>query len=161
MIKKLLFVWMLVLLISCGNLEFVLEDSDNSNRFKNKTLLLISGNKEERFTQELFSYFGNNTDNEFILIANFIENKENRIVKKNQVAEKIDYELIVDYEVFYKNQNCNIYNKKIITKFSFVPKSFGYNFGTDRSFEKLYKRSVRNNIQRFLDSVTNKSTCLE
>ena len=45
---------------------------------------------------------------------------------------------------------CKIYEKNIITSFSFVPKSFGYNFGTDKSFEKLYKGSIRKNIFEFI-----------
>ena len=76
-------------------------------------------------------------------------------MKKNQVAEKIDYELSVVYNIYHKDISCNVFNKTVLTKFSFTPKSSGYNFGTDRSLEKLYKTSIKNNIKAFVDAVPN------
>jgi len=161
MIKRLIFLSLLFVLISCESIELVLKESISTNQFKDKTIIVINGNKEEVFTQELFSFFGNNQEGEYILITAFSEKKENRLVKKNQVAEKIDYELTASYEIFYKNRNCKIYNKKITTQFSFVPKSFGYNFATDRSIEKLYRNSIRNNIQNFIYSAPKGRVCKE
>ena len=146
--------------MSCSNIKFVLKDSDNPNLIKNNVEVFVNGKEKERYAKELFSYFGNNTDSDYILITSFVENKENRVVKKNQVAEKIDYKLTAEYIVFYRNQDCKIFNKQIVTKFSFVPKSFGYNFGTDRSLDKLYTRSVRKNIKSFIDLIPEGKTCL-
>lgn len=159
MIKNLISLFFVFFLISCGSIDFVLKDK--SKTFKNKTSISIVGDKKEKLAQELFSFFGNNDNGDYILLINFSEKKENRLVKKNQVAEKINYELLISYEVFYKNQNCNIYNKKIKTNFSFVPKSFGYNFGTDRSLERLYKNNIRDNIEEFLNLVPEHTNCLE
>ena len=106
------------------------------------------------------AFFGNNKDGDYILNASLSESKENRLVKKNQVAEKIDYELNIDYELFYKNRNCKIHNKNVVSKFSFVPKSFGYNFGADRSLEKLYKISLRKNIKNFYASAPTNNNCI-
>ena len=91
----------------------------------------------------------------------FLEKKENRIVKNNQVAEKIKYVLEVDYDLFYKTNNCKIFKKKIITSFSFTPKSEGYNFGSDRSFDKLYSNSVDQNINNFINSLKIDKICIK
>ena len=152
---------LLFFVFSCSNIEFVLKDNALTNPLKEKTMLLIDKNSEDRFVRELYSRFGNNETYEYILKTKFSENKENRIVKTNQVAEKIEYTIEVDYNVFYKTSECKIFNKKIISKFSFTPKSAGYNFGSDRSFDKLYNSSVDSNINNFIDALKINKSCLE
>ena len=152
---------LLFFVFSCSNIEFVLKDSDLTNPLKDKTMLLIDKNSEDRFARELYSRFGNNKTYEYILKTKFSENKENRIVKTNQVAEKIEYTIEVDYKVFYETSECKIFDKKIISKFSFTPKSAGHNFGSDRSFDKLYSSSVDSNINSFIDALQINKSCLE
>lgn len=161
MIKKYIAYSFFFLIISCSNIEFVLKDNNQNNPIKNKTILLIDKNLEERFIRGLYSNFGNNEKYEYILKTKFLEKKENRIVKNNQVAEKIDYILEVDYNLFYKTSECKIFNKKIISKFSFSPKSEGYNFGSDRSFDNLYSSSIDQNINNFIDALKISKSCLE
>ena len=148
-------------ILSCSNIEFVLKDSNPTNPLKNKTMLLVDKNSEEKFLRSLYSNFGNNEKYEYILKTTFLERKENRIVGNNQVAEKIEYTLEVNYNLFYKTKECKIYNKTIISKFSFTPKSAGYNFGSDRSFDKLYNSSVDQNISNFVDALQINKSCLE
>ena len=148
-------------IFSCSNIEFVLKDSSPINPLKNKTMLLVDKNSEEKFVRGLYSNFGNNEKYEYILKTTFLEKKENRIVKNNQVAQKIEYTLEVNYKLFYKTRTCKIYDKTIISKFSFTPKSAGYNFGSDRSFDKLYKSSVDQNINKFIDALQINKSCLE
>ena len=150
MIKKIFFLLCLFFLSSCNKIDFVINQTSAPNPLVGNTSIIFDGVKKEEFIQGLISSLGNKNDGEFILITAFAEKKENRLVKQNQVAEKIDYEIIVDYKVFYQNRKCTILNKKVVTKFSFVPKSFGYNFGTDISLENLYKNSIEKNIQRFI-----------
>jgi len=159
MIKVFVSLFILFFLVSCSGFDFVLNDDTPSNRLKEKTELAYNATNNESFTQELVSFFGNNKGGDFILITNLNETKKNRLVKKNQVAEKIDYKLTIEYKVYYKDRGCQIYNKKIVSKFSFVPKSFGYNFGTDRSFEKLYRGGVKKNITKFINSMPTSNTC--
>ena len=162
MIKKYIICVSLFFVVSCSNIEFVLKDyQQNGNQLKNKTILIIDKNTEERFVNRLYSYFGNNQKYEYILKTNFLERKENRIVKNNQVAEKIEYTLKVDYSLFYKTNECEIFKKTVITKFSFTPKSAGYNFGSDKSFDKLYEGSVDQNINNFINSLQINKNCLE
>ena len=161
MIKKYIACSFLFFIISCSNIEFVLKDNNQTNPLRDKTLLLINKNLEERFTRSLYSYFGNNEKYEYILKTGFLEKKENRIVKNNQVAEKIEYTLKVDYDLFYKTSECRIFKKTIISKFSFTPKSAGYNFGSDRSFDKLYNSSINQNINNFIDALQVSKSCIE
>jgi len=161
MIKKYIACSFLIFIFSCSNIEFVLKESDQTNPLKEKTLLLMDKSSEERFASALYSYFGNNNKYEYILKTTFLESKENRIVKNNQVAENIVYTLEVDYNLFYKTRECRIFNKKIISKFSFTPKSAGYNFGSDRSFDKLYSSSVNQNINDFIDALKINKSCLK
>ena len=152
---------LLFFVFSCSNIEFVLKDNALTNPLKEKTMLLIDKNSEDRFVRGLYSRFGNNKTYEYILKTKFSENKENRIVKTNQVAEKIEYTIKVDYNVFYKTSECKIFNKTVISKFSITPKSAGYNFGSDRSFDKLYGSSVDQNISSFIDALQINKSCLE
>ena len=161
MIKKYIACILLFFVFSCSNIEFVLKDSGLTNPLKNKTLLLIDKSSEQRFVRSLYSYFGNNEKYEYILKTVFLEKKENRIVKNNQVAEKIEYTLEVNYDLYYKTSECKVYNNTIISKFSFTPKSAGYNFGSDMSFDKLYSSSVNHNIDSFIDALQISKSCLE
>ena len=151
----------LFFIFSCSNIELVLKDGSQANPLRDKTALLVDKNSEERFVRGLYSYFGNSEKYEYILKTKFTESKENRVVKKNQVAEKIEYTLAVDYDLFYKTSECKIFTKRIISKFSFTPKSAGYNFGSDRSFDKLYNSSVNQNINSFVDTLHINKSCLE
>ena len=161
MIKKISTLLFLVLVLSCSNIELVLKDGSLSNPLKNNVLVLVTGDSKERYVRELYVFFGNNKNSEYILITSLNEKKINRAVKKNQVAEKVDYELLVKYELFYKNRECKVFDKKIITKFTTSPKSFGYNFASDRSFEKLYSSSIDKNIQIFIDTISTGTNCLK
>ena len=161
MIIKYIACTLLFFIFSCSNIEFVLKDNSVTNPLKNNTSLLIDKNSEERFVRGLYSYFGNNEQYKYILKTAFLEKKENRIVKNNQVAEKIEYTLEVDYDLYYKTSECKVYNKTIISKFSFTPKSAGYNFGSDMSFDKLYNSSVNQNINNFIDTLQISKSCLE
>ena len=104
--KSFLIIIFMFSVTGCANLEFVLNENTSVERFKDKTKFIFEGKKEEKFIRELFSYFGNNKEDEFILITTFSENKENVVVKKNQVAEKVDYEIVVKYEIYYKTILC-------------------------------------------------------
>lgn len=161
MIKNYIIITLSLFLFSCSNIEFVLKDRNQTNALKNKTMLLMSQNSEDRFVRSLYSYFGNNLTYEYILKTNFSETKENRIVKNNQVAEKIEYTLKVDYDLFYKTSECKIFNKTVISKFSFTPKSAGFNFGSDRSFDRLYSGSIDQNINNFIDTLKISKDCVE
>lgn len=161
MIKKNLIFFFILFVFSCSNVEFVIKDNTQQEQLKNNIALVSDTNVEEVFLRELYSYFGNSKNHEFVLLVSFTEKKENRIVKQNQAAQRVDYTLTASYTLFYKNRECKIFSKKISTRFSFTPKSAGYNFGTDRSFEKLYNQSVKKNIKNFDNLAPFQTTCLQ
>jgi len=159
MIKKTILFVFFFFIASCSKIEFVL-DSNEQNQLIDNVKLLMTGDTNQIFSREVNSYFGNSKNYEFILKTAFKENKKNRVVKKNQVAERVDYVLETKYELFYKTNECKVFNKKIATRFSFTPKSSGYNFGTDRSFETLFTRGVRKNISDFIGFGPFNKNCL-
>ena len=160
MIKPLMLLSVLIL-TGCGKIDLLLLDNQDKNKLRGNTSIVLKGGPLEIFAEEVYSFFEDNQKGEYILITTISEKTENRLVKTNQVAEKINYELTVDYEVFYKSMSCNIFNKKIVSSFSFVPKSFGYNFGTDRSLEKLYRSSLIKNIEKFAVAFPNSTNCIK
>ena len=148
-------------IVSCNNIDLLLKDTGNLNQLENNTAIIITNNTNEKFSRELYSFFGNNKNYNYILKAVFVEKKENIVVKTNQVAEKVEYSLEVKYDLFYKTTECKIFSKKIISNFYFTPKSAGYNFGTDRSFDKLYTDGIRKNIQDFINFSPFDDICLQ
>jgi len=160
MIKSLMLLSVLIL-TGCGKIDLLLLDNHDQNKLRGNTSVVLQGDPVQLFAEEVYSFFEDNQKGEYILITTISEKTENRLVKTNQVAEKINYEITVDYEVFYKSMSCNIFNKKIVSSFSFVPKSFGYNFGTDRSLEKLYRSSVVKNIENFAIVFPNSTNCIK
>ena len=161
MIKIIFSSILFIFILSCNSIELLLNESDSPNLIKNKVIIIASGEGNERYVRDLYSFFGDTKNGEYILVTTFTEKKENLVVKKNQVAEKINYELSISYELFYKNRECKILDKKNMTKFTISPKSSGYNFGTDRSFEKLYSSSIKKNIQNFIRSIPSEVDCLK
>ena len=74
-------------------------------------------------------------------------------IKTNQVSARVDYEIAIKYILRNHAKKSTLLTKKQYSRFSFIPKSEGYNFGSDKFLENLYKRNVENNISQFLDSL--------
>mgnify|MGYP001354589538 CR=1 FL=1 len=145
------YLFVVFFLFSCTQLEFVLTSPEKSRPLKNKTSLTVLNSPSPILKEQLVFFFGENTDNKYSLIADVKENKTNRFVKKNQVATKIDYEISIKYKLINNAKNCTILESVENSRFSFIPKSSGYNFGSDRSLYELYKDIFKNNIDSFLD----------
>ena len=47
-----------------------------------------------------------------------------------------------------------IYKKEILSYFSIIPKSSGYNYGTDTSLEKKYELAITENLNRFVSIIS-------
>ena len=94
MITKIITLSSFIFILCCNNIELVLEDNNSAQQLKNNIFVVMSGEKNERYNREIYSFFGSNKNSDYILTTLFNERKENRVVKKNQVAEKINYELL-------------------------------------------------------------------
>ena len=153
--KSLLF-FFIFFIVSCGGVNFVYKDNINlNNPIYNKTLVSFSGKTFPEFYRYASLYFGNNKENVYSLKINIEEEKIKRSVQTNQAISKMDYELSFDYELFSEVEKCIIYKKNIVSRFSFEPKSSGYNFGSDQSLEKLYEIATKENFKRFVDFYVN------
>ena len=136
---------------SCSGIEFVYKEQENlTNPIYNKTVVNLSG-KEIPFAQRYIStYIGNGSDKMYSLGISIAEEKIKRSVQSNQAISKMDYNLEFFYSLRDLNKNCVVYEKSLFSNFSYVPKSEGYNFGSDESLDQMYKLATKENIERFV-----------
>ncbi len=143
-------------LISCSNINFLLDTKEDSEFLKNKTYLYVSGWDNPVLKNALFLKVGEPTQNKFLLKAIVSEKQIKRSVGENQVAIKIDYKITVDYTLSDKTNTCPEIKNKQISSFSFTPKSSGYNFASDVLLVSLYEDAALNNINNFMFFAHNK-----
>ncbi len=150
-----IFTFFLILFVSaCSNVEFSYKNDGNlTNPIYNKTKIFFSGEEISSIYRYVSEYFGNNENHTYELTINIDEKKTKRAVQTNQAISKLDYELDFKYRLFNVKNNCDVFNKKLISRFSFEPKSEGYNFGSDQSLQKLYELSAKNNLQEFISLI--------
>ena len=136
---------------SCSGIEFVYKEQKNlTNPIYNKAVINLSG-KEIPFAQRYIStYIGNGSDKMYSLGIGISEEKIKRSVQSNQAVSKMDYNLEFVYSLRDLNKNCVVYEKSLFSNFSYVPKSEGYNFGSDESLDQMYKLATKENIERFV-----------
>ena len=142
-------------LISCTNINFLIDEGVGSDFLKNKTSVYISGWDNPIIKEMFFFKFGNASDKKFLLSANISEMKTKRSVDENQVAKKIDYTITVDYALGDISKKCRDVLNRQTSRFSFTPKSSGYNFASDVLFDNLLKEAILENLDNFLNFANN------
>ena len=148
--KKVVLILSLII-YSCSNLNFVYDDNEvDTNPLYEKTKVNTSGKNFAFLKSYVSSIFGNAKSNKFILLINIEEKKIKRSVEKNQTTSNLDYELRFNYTLVLDEEDCVVYKKEILSSFSIIPKSAGYNYGTDVSLEKKYELSIRDNLNQFV-----------
>jgi len=148
-----LLILMLCFLLACSNIEFSYIEDELNNQLYNKTNIIITGDEIPFLNTIVLSKFGI-SQNEFLdLEINVSEKKTKMVIKTNQVSTRIDYEIVINYILSNQSKKCTILTKKQYSRFSFIPKSEGYNFGSDKFLDNLYIRNIENNIDQFLDSL--------
>ena len=153
--KRLFFVTIFIFIISCGDVDFVYkEDKNLINPLYEKTEVSTSGFNINFINSYLPMFFGNNKDNRFNLSIKIEQNKTKRSVEANQATSKLRYELKFIYSLVSNEKNCVTFNKELISYFSIIPKSSGYNYGTDSSLEKKYELAIAENLNRFVSIIT-------
>ena len=151
-------------LISCTNINFLLDEGVDSDFLKNKTSVYISGWDNPIIKEMFFFKFGKVSDKKFLLEAKISETQKKRSVGVNQVAKKIDYKITVDYVLSDISKKCRDILNKQTSGFSFTPKSSGYNFASDVLFDNLLKEAVQENLNKFVAFANNKlksQNCLD
>lgn len=149
---KFVFIKIVILfsLISCTNINFLLDESSGVDVLKNKTSLYVSGWNNPVIKEMFFFKFGEVSDKKFLLTAKVSEKQIKRSVDVNQVAKKIDYKITVDYVLSDIRKKCPSVLSAQTSGFSFTPKSSGYNFASDVLFNNLLKQAVLENITNFM-----------
>ena len=152
--KRLFFVTIFIFILSCGDIDFVYkEDKNLINPLYEKTEVNSSGLNINFMSSYLPMFFGNNKDDHFNLSIKIEQNKTKSSVETNQAVSKLRYELIFIYTLVLNEKNCVTFNKELISYFSIIPKSSGYNYGTDSSLEKKYELAITENLNRFVSII--------
>jgi len=154
----------LLSLISCTNINFLLDESGGSNFLKNNTEVYLSGWDNPVLKEIFFLKLGEASGSRFLLTAEVSKKQTKRSVGVNQVAKKIDYKITINYNLNDIENKCsNILNTQS-SIFSFTPKSSGYNFASDVLFENLLREAVLKNLDSFVDfanSSLQSQSCLD
>jgi len=148
-----LLILMLCSLLACSNIEFSYNEDELNNQLYNKTNINITGDEIPFLNTIVLSKFGISQNELLDLEINISEKKTKMVIKTNQVSTRIDYEIAINYILSNQSKKCIILTKKQYSRFSFIPKSEGYNFGSDKFLENLYIRNIENNIDQFLNSL--------
>ena len=152
--KKFVLLFLLLWFSSaCSDIGFVYNEDELNNQLYNKTNIKITGDEIPFLNTIVVSKFGTSQNGPLDLEIDISEKKTKMTIKKNQVSARINYEIAINYILINQANKCMLLTKKQYSRFSFTPKAGGYNFGSDKFLESLYKRNVENNISQFLDSL--------
>ena len=154
--KRFFFIFVFLFIISCSDIEFVYKENKNLiNPLYEKTEVSTSGFSINFINSYLPMFFGENKEGVFNLLINIDQNKTKRAVETNQVTSNLRYELKFTYTLILNEKNCVTFKKELLSYFSIIPKSSGYNYGTDTSLEKKYELAITENLNRFTSIITN------
>ncbi len=149
--KKIWYFFIFAFIASCNNFDFVYNDNKNLiNPLYEKTEVITSGVDLVFINSYTPMFFGQNKQDEYKLIINIDEIKTKRSIETNQATSNLRYELRFFYTLLLNQQNCIVYEKEILSSFSIIPKSAGYNYGTDTSLEKKYELAITENFNQLI-----------
>ena len=141
---------LLFLATSCSKIEFLLNSEEGGDLLKNNTSVYVDGWDNPLLKEMLILKLGEVTNKRFILKAKVSEKQTKRSVSENQVAQKIDYKITINYTLDNINKKCPVIKNQQASSFSFSPKSSGSNFASDVLLQNLYKEVVSNNVNSFI-----------
>ena len=150
------FIVFLLLLTSCSNINFLLETKKGSGYLKNNTTVYIDGGENPILKEVLFLRLGETVNKKFVLKVTANETQTKRSVNKNQVAQKIDYKIKINYSLSDNKNKCPNVEKTQTSGFSYTPKSAGYNFASDVLLKNLLEEAISSNLNSFMSFVDNK-----
>tara|TARA_A200000113_G_scaffold87579_1_gene78155 strand:- start:164 stop:649 length:486 start_codon:yes stop_codon:yes gene_type:complete len=150
-VNKLFFIFLFCFIVSCSGVEFVYNNEKNPiNPLYQKTKVITSGTDLSFMNSYVPMYFGESDEHTYNLQINVNEKKTKRSVETNQATSNLRYELRFYYTLTSIKNNCITFEKEIISYFSIIPKSSGYNYGVDTSIEKKYELAVNDNLNQFI-----------
>ena len=153
--SKILIIFIFIFLSSCSKIDFIYSNNENlTNPIYEKTYVTTSGVNLAYLNSYIPVVFGTNKGNSYNLLIDITETKTKSSIETNQAASNIRYKLRFKYKLVSIEQNCDVFNKEIVSYFNIIPKSEGYNFGTDISLEKKYELVVAYNLSRFVSLIS-------
>lgn len=159
---KLFVIIVIMFITSCSDLEFVYKENKSLiNPLYENTYFSTSGYNINFINSYLPMVFGDTKENAFKLSINIDQKKTKTSVESNQAASMIRYELQLNYNLISIENDCVTFQKELLSYFSIIPKSSGYNYGTDASLEKKYELAIIENLDRFISILSdiNINTC--
>ena len=149
--KKLILLSIFFFILSCSEIDFIYKDSERIiNPLYEKTFVDTSGVNLTYINSYVPMFFGERKEDSFRLFINIDEKKLKRSVETNQATSNLRYELMFSYKLFSNRENCLVYKKEILSYFSIIPKSDGYNYGTDASLDNKYELAISENLNQFV-----------
>lgn len=156
--SKILVIFIFIFLSSCSKIDFIYNNNENlTNPLYEKTHVTTSGVNLTYLNSYIPVVFGTNKKNSYNLLIDITETKTKSSIETNQAASNIRYKLRFKYNLVSTEQDCGVFNKEIVSYFNIIPKSEGYNFGTDISLEKKYELVVADNLSRFVSLISGDS----
>ena len=153
--RKLFYIILFFFVTSCNNIDFIYTNNSNLiNPLYEKTKIDTSGIDLNFLNSYIPMFFGENKTFEYRLLIDIEEERTKRSIKTNQATSNLRYELRFFYTLISNISDCITYEKEILSSFSIIPKSAGYNYGTDASLEKKYQIAVVNNLNQFVSFVS-------
>ena len=153
--KKIVFIFACLLLVSCGALEFVLKD-DVYKTFDEATLISVNGDDANVINGFLVGNFGSIKENEDpVYKLNVYSSKTMTadVIEKDGTASKFKTQYIISYNLYNLLKKCTVLDKEITTIATFNAKSGGYSFGTDFSQNESKTLSINKNLNEFMSSL--------
>ena len=95
-------------------------------------------------------FFGESDEHLYNLQINIDEEKTKRSVETNQAKSNLRNELRFYQTLTSIKKDCITQEKEIVSYFSIIPKSSGYNYGRDASLEKKYELAIGDNLNQFI-----------
>ena len=149
--NKLFVIFLVYFVVSCGGVEFVYKNDKNLiNPLYQKTKVITSGTNLRFMDSYLPMFFGENKAHTYNLKINIDEKKTKSSVETNQAVSNLRYDLKFHYILTSIKKDCIEYEKEIVSYFSIIPKSSGYNYGTDTALDKKYELAVSDNLNQFV-----------
>ena len=160
--SKILVILIFIFLLSCSKIDFIYSNNGNlTNPLYEKTSVTTSGVNLAYINSYIPVVFGKNKENSYSLLIGITETKTKSSVETNQAVSNLRYKLKFKYSLISIEKNCEVFSKEILSYFNIIPKSEGYNFGTDTSLEKKYELVITDNLSQFISliSVDNVKNC--
>jgi len=154
-VKKLLSFIFVFIISSCSNVDFIYNDDKNLiNPLYEKTVVSISGEELVFINSYVPMIFGKVKEESYKLLIYIEEKKTKLSVETNQATSNLRHELRFKYNLHIIKKDCVAFEKTVVSNFTIIPKSAGYNFGTDASLEKKYELAITSNLNQFLSYIS-------